>query len=538
MITSKFAGFLKSPLPWLIIIMIITAGAFYYFAQKTPSVSDAIGYEHAGKQLSLGYGPTYSPPNPWLSGPYFSTYAFHVSQANDTRMHLGFPPGLPLLLAAAVLITRNVNTLPYVVPLIAIVSLFFSYLLGKSLSEKTWIGFWTVVILISLPTFWYFSTSSWSEVPSMAFILIGSVLYFGSHQPKLTTNKRALLSLLGGFFLSYSLYIRYTNALFLPAFFIYEILAYRKDIFKNKEQWPFWIVTGLGIISIPMFNFYYYGGVFTTSYSTKHGWYPNPAFSLKYALGPSFVSGYSLAESLKTLWDNFSLLLLLAPIGWIYLKKKGLFLAVATCLPIFLYSTYAFAPTGINSRFLIPTFPFLSIAIAAALWIFWQTIHKTIIKWVILLLFLVFLFREIPQEVHSLTSRNFNSGIIAELIKETVSFSDENAVFLSYTFNDEISVFGNRSVLNFRRIPPADPISQTYDFEALEPCLVYIIEKLQVNNVSVYYVGHDNFWDIKTKIENHFELQPVEVTSPISIYQIKISPGHKFGQGACPDQTW
>lgn len=352
----------------LVLLLIVQGTAFFSIAQTVPTISDPIGYVYAAQRLANGHGPTFEDANNLTAGPYFSMFAFQIRRTDDPRMFLGFPPGCSLLMAAGILLTGKAAAAYYVVPLLAVLGLVATFYVGVLISGNEWTGFWSAALLAFAPAYCEFGMSSWSEVPSLTFITAGVCLYLLSRTEGRSSRASIILSVLGGIVIVYSFFIRYSNVAIVPALAIYELFIARKRILTEWRRWIFFGFLGLGFVAILMFNHFYYGGPILTSYSSAHGWYPYPAFSLSYALGPSFASGYSLIEACKPLWQNFSWMALLVPMGWFLLKRaSALLVSVAALSTVALYSVYAFAPKEINSRFLLPAFPFLVIAIATVI---------------------------------------------------------------------------------------------------------------------------------------------------------------------------
>ncbi|MEZ4558887.1 MAG: hypothetical protein R2851_18725 [Caldilineaceae bacterium] len=67
----------------------------------------------------------------------------------------------------------------------------------------------------------------------------------------------------------------------------------------------------------------------------------------------------------RTVWRNLGFALILVPLGWTRLAREtALLCLLAAGTTLALYSMYAFAPVGINSRFLLPAMPFLAVGAA------------------------------------------------------------------------------------------------------------------------------------------------------------------------------
>jgi len=173
-----------------------------------------------------------------------------------------------------------------------------------------------------------------------------------------------------------------------------------------------------------------------------------------------------------------------------------------------LYSVYAFAPTGINSRFLIPVFPFLAVLIAQGIGFLLGKLPDYRLQLGFgLLVFLGLGWRlypvvaELRTEKPALETAAFN-------IKSTLEATEDDAVILTYGWVDHITYYGNRSVLNYRRIPQYDPIQDKYRFDLFEPCLVYAVDTLLLAGTPVYF--HEDrsptLYNAKEVLEKHYRL--------------------------------
>ncbi|MCP4363612.1 MAG: hypothetical protein GY796_36900 [Chloroflexi bacterium] len=506
----------------LLLLVILMGITFFLFAQRTPDISDTIGYIYAAERLAEGHGLTYEDLHNAMSESYFSMYAFQIRRPPDLRMYLGFPPGFPLLLALGLWLTGQATVVHFVVPFLAVIGLVAAFVLGRLVTDDAWVGVWTAVLLALSPAYWQFGTAAWSEIPAMVCITGGVIFYLLSRQERLPLWQQFLFSIIGAGLLGYSLFIRYANITFFVAVGLYELATAYKKLLIEWERWPFFILLATSVGAVLLFNQVYYGGPTLTSYNPAHGWYPQPAFSLAYALGPSFVNGYSLREGLETLWANFPVLLLLVPVGWWFLKRQyAILIAAATIGTIALYSVYAFAPAKINARFLLPIFPFVSIAIAQALVTLTRKLPNPTWHWVggIVLLFLLLL--PVPDQTDDLQMRNQQSAEMVNRIQNMTAFSSADAVFMSYTFNDPIAYYGDRSVLNYRRIPPSDAAAGIYLLDWLEPCLTFTVDQLLAADTPVYYIEDTSppFWGSLEILQTHFQLELVK-EGP-KIYQVQ-----------------
>lgn len=522
----------RSWLPlWLTVLLAVGITAvFIQLADTHPNISDTIGYTTAGQQLADGHGLAYSDPHNADILPVFSLYAFQIRRTDDARLFLGFPPGFPLLLAGGIGL-GGATAVHLVVPVLAGLSVLVCYWLGVLLSGERWVGWWTAVFVALTPAFWQFGTAAWAAIPTLFVVTLGVCLYLVSRQARRTSAQRIGLSLLGGLVLVFSLFIRYANVTFFAALGLFELIQARGRLLREPWRWLFFGVLALGCGAILLFNQRYYGGITTTSYSAVHGWYPRAAFSLAYALGPSFIDGYSAIESGRMLWANGPFVVLLAPVGWWLLNRQrrgafGWLPLLVTLLGVALYAVYAFAPVGVNGRFLLPLFPFLAVGIAQVVVFVGAKLPGPAWRWVGAAAVVALLLWPVPARMSALHDRNETNTRAATAVANLTAATPPDAVFLSYQLNDQLAVYGQRSVLNYRRIPPADEAQGRYLRETLAPCLTYAVATLLADGAPVYYVGGSTIpsWDAQPILETAgFTLTQVQTGPPV--FEVSGGPG-------------
>lgn len=508
-----------------LVVALLVAGLFYGLTDPEPAISDPIGYLVAGARLAAGYGPSFADANNEIAGPFFMPFAFQVSRPGDPRHFLGFPPGFPILLAAGTLL----QAIYAVVPLLAGLTVVTTYCLGLALGASRGASLRAAGLLAASAAFWQFGTAAWSEIPAALAVGGGTALYLRSRPGQ----GRAWLWLPAALILSFGQFIRYSNVTFLAALALYELYTARGKLLTERGRWPFWVAIAAGLVAIPLFNHFYYGGALLTSYSPSHGWYPSPPFALGYALGPSFVNGYSLRESLRTLWQNFPVLLLLAPWGlWRLPRPGGVLVAAAILFGLLPYVFYAFAPAGINSRFLLPVFPFLAVACGAALADVAARLNRPF-RWAMGAAVVAGLLFLVTGHRTAVTEANAAGRATVAHARALVAPLEPEAVVISYAYNDLIAVYGRRSVLNYRRIPISDPALGRYRTEMLEPCLAGSVARLRDRAIPVYYIVDQQSpaWDPLPILQRHFTLTELSGDPPI------IRVGERLEDAAALDES-
>lgn len=497
---------------WILFTLVtLMAVAFFLLAKRMPLTADTAGYEFAARQLTAGNGLAFDDPHNALVGKFFSPFAFQIKHPDDSRLYLGFPPGFPLLLALSGIVTGSIETIHYVVPVLAIIGLLLTFVLGTWLVKNQWVALLSVAILALMPIYWRFGTEAWSEVPAMVFVLAGTIFYFSARSEDGSERAKMGYAILAGIALVFSLFIRYANITFLLSIGLAELLLSPRELLKPSKKWLFYGVLVAGLFGILAFNHFYYGGIRLTSYSPENGWYNFPPFSLQYAFGASPVNGFSLREAGKSLWENFSLLLLFMPVGWWALPRSFrpivLFSIVGS---IGLYAIYAFAPAGINSRFLIPVFPFLAILAAQGIRALLVKLGDYRLQGAVVLIVFMGLAWHLYPEIVSLRDQKTGLETAVSHIKSTMALTEANAVMMTYGWVDHIAYYGNRSVLNYRRIPQYDPVQDKYRFDLFEPCLVYAIDTLLLSGTPVYFHEDQSptLYNAKDILEKHYLLTP------------------------------
>ncbi len=499
--------------------------ALFALVETAPGVADTMGYLYAGRQLAAGHGPVYEDDLNAAIAPVFSPFAFQIRRTPDRRLYLGYPPGQPLLLAAGRWITGRASAENYVVPFLAVAMLGLTFLLGRELFGREAAGWIGALVTAGGILFWEYGTAAWSEIPSAAFILLGVVAYLRVERAA-TTGRGLAWATLAALALVFSWFIRYTNLLIVPALIVYELAYHRFHRLRQPAVWLFSALLLAGLGGLLLFNATYYGGLTRTSYSPEHGWYPFPAFDLAYALGPSPIDGYSLAAIGRTLWANFSWLGLLLPAGLLIRRRRPLlFLAAAGLCLLAPYGLYAFAAAGVNSRFVLPAVPFLALWMAAGFLALQDRLPAGWPRWLVAGLLAVLLIWPLPGILASVRTRNANQAAGLREIIGYVDGSEPDAVYLTYAYVDHIAYFTGRSVLNYRRIPVSDPVTRTYAWEMIAPCLTRYVDQLHRLGRPVYFIETGDLVGLNTVDILAARFRLVEVRDRPPIYRVEPEAG-------------
>lgn len=459
-----------------------------------------MGYVYAGRQLARSHSLSYCDSNNELAGPYFHLNAFRIRREEKGCLGFNFPPGFPPLLAIGLISQADLAL--YVVPFLAVLGVLGTYTLGRLLFDNQ-TALWAASIVAFAPTYLLFSTAPWSDVPGTVFILWGIIAFIAAQNSTRAQGFRIALSLLAGLVLSYSFFIRYTSLILVFPLLIYTLYVQRGRAFREAVNFFFFPTLGLGVLALLLYNKQYYGGFFTTGYSPQHGWYSWPILDFAYWFGPSPVGGRSFLGVCRTILTNFPVILLFILIGVLIMPRPKALLLVSITFSFFLfYSFYAFAPVGINARFLLPVFPTLGLAGGFGLVkAVTRVLKGKVADLVMPLCVLGGIFFPALSGFRDIETRDGNLAITIDRVQGFTQSTEENAVFMSYVYNDAIAFYGHRSVLNYRNIPTLDPATDTYRLDLFEPRLVQTVDALLKNDIPVYYLK-----DMEPSLFNSFEI--------------------------------
>ena len=511
MISRVPGGLLNSPRKtFALLAALLVPFCLLYFTRTQTVVYgyDPLGYLYAGQRLAEGGRMSFPDANNALAGSYFAPFAFNILRPGDTDLYLNYPPGLPLLLALAQRTLGSAIAPFFVTPLAGLAGILAIFSLGKRLFGDV-AGLIAAVLLGMSPLYFTFSTDLWSDVPATACILVAMALYVSSTASG--GRHVGLRAASAGLLLGYAVLIRYTSVIFVLPIVFHGLMVPAVWGIKVRCNLSFLGAFALATIGVLLFNRAYYGGFLATAYSPQAGWYPWPAFSLAYALGPSPVGGRSLVGASTTLLQDLPIALLFGVLGLLVMKRSSAALLGGTILVVLgLYSCYAFTPTDISARFLLPAVAMICLAAAAGL----EFVRSRLGEWKrpgILLPIAVIgvgclLFR---PAVAAVERRSIDTTAQIRYVQSMTEATPQDAVFMSYVFNDLVSYYGHRSVLNYRRIPPVDADRRRYKMEVLEPCLVAVVGRLLDAGRPVYYVEDKAppFWDSLAILQRHFVLR-------------------------------
>lgn len=453
-----------------------------------PGGVDTIGYVQAAHQLARGEGLAYDDPNNQIDRRYYTLQSFRVFRPGDANRYYGNIPGTAILAAILERLSGDPGAVYILMPLLAVVLIGSTYLLGSRLFNGP-VGLWAGLALVAVPIFLQFSTEILSEVPSAAFITAGFVISVIALRRASDDFWTVFLSVAGGLAIGIAFFIRFSNVSVLPALLALVWTQGGRSALKRRRA--VWLVGSalLALAALFVFNTTYYGGPFTTGYSPLHTWYEEPAFSVAYAFGGSFANGYSVPALATRLIVDYGWLLLFVIVALIVRPRMmSGWLFVLGILLLTPYAFYAFATEGINARFVIPAYPAICLLIGRGIVALGARLPSTIWRWAFSFVLIIGMFYNLPANLTSLESRNQSAQASIARVQKWVMATEPNAVLMSYIFNDAIAVYGHRSVLNYRHMPPYDPVVGTYQYDRFEELFVDEINRLLSQSQPVYYI--------------------------------------------------
>jgi hypothetical protein len=441
--------------------------------------NDPVGYVYGGVRIAETGLPGYYDENNTQVGPYFSLNAFKVRISDtDPLFYLNYSPGLPLLVALAHILAPVAAF--YVVPWISVVGVAATFSLGAVLYNQR-VGLLGAILLALSPVYLRFATESWSDIPAMAFMAWGLALLV--HSLQVGKTKWGLLS---GFLMGYAFLVRYPTTLVLIPVAVYLFLEHRIDLLRNRVARVFVLALGLVILLILLFNESYYGGFFSTGYSSQHRPVAWPLFDVDYLLGESPMGGKNLLAILETLLAGFAFSWPLIVVGSLLVRgSRTALLAGTVATFVVFYGLYLWPPRDFCGRFLIVVFPMLCVMAGHGLdWAVLRLTGTRGRRFSLLVGLVVALALTVPgstDALHQLRARNAGSASRVHLVQELADRTEQDSVFICSWHCDLLIVYGHRSAMNLSWVAAR----QSPQFDEY---LTAAVDALLSRETPVYYV--------------------------------------------------
>jgi len=454
----------------------------------------------------------YYDPNNAAIGPYFNPHGFEIRAPGDSQPYSVFPPGFSLILAVFYRLV-GLDWLYLASPLLAGLGLCSTAVLGYRLGGA-WGSVFATLLLGTSHVSVTFATSLWADGPSLALLLTGIALYVLAQK-----SGRSLLFVGSGLCLGLVVLSKFVNAAFAGVILMSHLLVARSG---RRVFGLGWMSLGLapGVVGLLAYQAHAYGGGFANAY---HPWgqslYDFPLFSLKYLFvkAPPPWNDISSQAIAQGLWREMHIWLLLAVVGLFLCRRQALawLLALVGCTNIAIYAVSVFAPRQfINMRYLLPALATGYLLAAATLaWVVMR-LRGPIMKGVLTAAVgLICVGGLIQYTIPELTQRNTGTANAISVVQATARAFAPDSVVLAYNLADTFILYGERSVLNYRRV-------KAPDLAMRNRLVLEAIDRLLASGRSVYLVKDDEklFGSLYPDIQQRYTLR--EMDTPLTAYEL------------------
>ena len=410
----------------------------------------------------------------------------------------------------------GLNWLYLVPPLLTAGGLLAAGYLSSRLAGA-WAGIFAVMLLGSSQVVVTFATSLWSDGPSLALLLLGLALYVAA-----IATGRTSLFFVSGVCLGLMTLSKFVNVAFVGMIIVYHLATTRG---RPRMVGLEWMTLGVapGIVGLLVYQTRAYGAPFANAYRPwGQNLYEFPLFSLRYLFvkAPLPWNDISIQAIAPGLLRDMHAWLVMAFVGLIVTRRHQLswLLASIGLANVAIYAISVFTPRQfINMRYLLPALAMGYMLAAVALaWIVTRLRSKIARAALVLAVVLFSLGPLIRQTVPELTFRNMGTSNTIKLVQSTAQAIAPNSVVLAYNLADTFILYGDRSVLNYRRIKAPD--SETRNQLVLDA-----IDRLLISGKPVYLVKDDEglFGSIYPDIQDRYLLR--EVGTPLLAYQLSLA---------------
>jgi hypothetical protein len=499
---------------WSVLIALIVGvtGLFVAYAEKSAPPWDPSSMVLLGKALTESRSIQYVDENNAQIGPYFNPHGFDIRAPGDPQPYSTFPPGFPLILAIPYSF-GGLRWLYLVPPLLNAIGLAAAAYLGWKLAGPV-AGIFAVLLIGSSRVVATFATSMWSDGPSLDLLLLGLALYVAA-----VTSERKSLFVLSGLCLGLATLMKVVNLAFVTLIIGYHGLSKR---LPHRMTGLGWLMLGLapGIAGLLAYQARAYGGPLASAYRPwGQSLYQFPLFSPKYLFvtAPPPWSDISVQAIVQGLLRDMQLWLLVAIAGLVIHRKGWLtwLVALLALTNIAVYAISVFTPRQfINMRYLLPALAMGYLLAAAALaWLIDRCPQRAARVALVAIIALFSLGGLARQTLPELTERNRGTDAVVSKVITTSQALPAGAVVLAYSLADTFILYGNASVLNYRRV-------EAPDWRARNQLVLDAIAKLLTAGKSVYLVKDDDnlFESIVADTQGRFSLRAVP--APLLTYRL------------------
>jgi hypothetical protein len=480
-----------------------------------------------GQSLVQDQGIQYFDANNSKVGPYFNPHGFSIRNTFDPQPYSTFPPGFSIILVPVYGIIGNLDWL-YVIPIaFSAIGLAAAAYLGYVLSGH-WGSLFAVALVGTSHVVVAFSTSLWSDGPSLSLLLAGLALSIWA-----VRSGRKFIAAVAGLCLGLFILFKFVNVVFV-CLIIISLKLLKRDL--NRAVY-FWLLPGVvaGIVGMVAYQSAAYGSPWANAYQPwGQTLYAFPLFSPSYLFfrAPAPWSDISNPAILNGMLTDMQIWSGLFVISLVIDRKNPLrlLLALVFLINVGLYAISVFSPRQfINMRYLLPALAagyILAADVLARLMRFapkrtWQGLLAGVV-------IIICLSRLIGTTFPDLAERNRGTANAIQQVIDTARTLPPHSVVLAYSLADSFILYGKLSVLNYRRMAASS-------LEERNTLVRQAIDQLLCEGQSVSLVQDDEklFNTLYPDLAQKYVLRPK--ATPIKTYEIQ--PLARDRQCVSPDRT-
>ena len=500
---------------------------FFAFSEKLVPPWDPTSMVVMAQALAQNHGIQYVDANNSEIGPYFNPHGFDIRAPSDPQPYSAFPPGLSLILAGVYKLTGRLDLLYVVTPLLNIVGLIAIAYLGYILSGR-WGSLFAILLVGSSRVIGTFATSLWSDGPSLSLLLAGMALALWAVQ-----TRRKWIVVVAGICLGGFILFKFVNVAFVVLVLAGLVVFGRED----TRRFGWWLLPGVlaGVAGMFIYQATAYGSPWANAYQAwGQNLYNFPLFSPAYLFfkAPAPWSDISNNAILSGMVADLGVCALLFLVALTIDRKNPLrlLLALIVVVNVALYALSVFTPRQfINMRYLLPALAAAYILAADVLARLLRRLPNRLLQAGLVGLVGIFCFGNLMGTVlPDLTRRNQGTANNIQLVEATAHSLASHSVVLAYSLADTFILYGDLSVLNYRRISAPD-------LSARNTLVIQAIGKLLCRGQPVYLIQDDDglFNTLYPDLAQTYRLRLNH--TPLPSYEIQLN--ERARHCPAPDQT-
>jgi hypothetical protein len=501
------------PYWWVVVVLIASlTGIYVVYAEPGVPPWDPSSMVILGKSLVENHSLQYYDPNNRAVGPYFNPHGFDIRAPQDPQPYSTFPPGFSLFVAAAYILGQE-RLLFLMPPLFGLVGLVASAYLGHVLGGR-WASIFAVLLIGTSHVIATFSTSLWSDGPSLSLLLTALALYVAANR----SNKKWLLlvtgSLLGAFVL-----FKFVNVTFAALILGHQVL-FKRGREGLISATLLAVGTMAGMLGLLLYQTGAYGSPLANAYQPwGQSRYPFPLFSMRYLFVKSpapwsDIAGQAIVEGLLR---DMHVWIIPFAVGVVVRRRDpwAALLGLIAGINILVYAISVFTPRQfINMRYMLPALAMAYLLAAGCMAKLVSRLRRPAWRVSLAAIMVLLCFGHLSTvALPEFASRNANTLANLQAVSITAGTLPAGSVVMAYTLADTFILYGNLSVLNYRRI--AAP-----DVQARNQLAIQAVNALLCTQKPVYLVQDDQtlFNTIYPDLARRFALQ--RLSAPLTLYKI------------------